>query len=130
MKKYALGVYEKAIPGDLSWREKLQAAKDAGYDFMEISIDETDAKLARLEWTREERMELVNLMSEIGLPLRSMCLSGHRKYPLGSPDPAIEARSMEIMEKAISACASSSSPATTSTMSPPPRRPWSASGAI
>ena len=101
MKKYALGVYEKAIPGDLSWREKLQAAKDAGYDFMEISIDETDAKLARLEWTREERMELVNLMSEIGLPLRSMCLSGHRKYPLGSPDPAIEARSMEIMEKAI-----------------------------
>lgn len=101
MKKYALGVYEKAIPGDLSWREKLQAAKDAGYDFMEISIDETDAKLARLEWTREERMELVDLMSEIGLPLRSMCLSGHRKYPLGSPDPAIEARSMEIMEKAI-----------------------------
>lgn len=101
MKKYALGVYEKAIPGSLSWREKLQAAKDAGYDFMEISIDETDAKLARLEWTRRERRELVELMSEIGLPLRSMCLSGHRRYPLGSPDPSAEARGMEIMEKAI-----------------------------
>ncbi len=30
-----------------------------------------------------------------------MCLSGHRKYPLGSSDPAVRERSMEIMEKAI-----------------------------
>ena len=38
---------------------------------------------------------------EVGLPIRSMCLSGHRKYPLGSAVPAIRARGMEIMEKAI-----------------------------
>ena len=101
MKKYYLGVYEKAIPGNLSWREKLEAAKAAGYDFLEISIDETDAKLARLEWTKEERAELVKTMQEVGVPIRSMCLSGHRKYPLGSSDPATEARGMEIMEKAI-----------------------------
>lgn len=101
MKKYYLGVYEKAIPGDLSWREKLEAAKAAGYDFLEISIDETDAKLARLEWTKEERLELVQTMKEVGVPIRSMCLSGHRKYPFGASDPAVEARSMEIMEKAI-----------------------------
>ena len=101
MKKYYLGVYEKAIPGNLSWREKLEAAKAAGYDFLEISIDETDAKLARLEWTEEERFELVKTMKEVGVPIRSMCLSGHRKYPLGASDPAVEARSMEIMEKAI-----------------------------
>ncbi|MBR3069469.1 MAG: L-ribulose-5-phosphate 4-epimerase, partial [Lachnospiraceae bacterium] len=100
MKKYYLGVYEKAIPGNLSWREKLEAAKAAGYDFLEISIDETDAKLARLEWTKEERAELVKTMQEVGVPIRSMCLSGHRKYPLGASDPAVEARSMEIMEKA------------------------------
>ncbi len=31
----------------------------------------------------------------------SMCLSGHRKYSLGSSDPKICARGMEIMEKAI-----------------------------
>lgn len=101
MKKYYLGVYEKAIPGNLSWREKLEAAKAAGYDFLEISIDETDAKLARLDWTEEERFELVKTMKEVGVPIRSMCLSGHRKYPLGASDPAVEARSMEIMEKAI-----------------------------
>ena len=101
MKKYAIGLYEKAMPPALSWREKLAFAKEAGYDFVEISIDEKDEKLARLDWTADERLELVRTMKEVGLPIRSMCLSGHRKYPLGAPDPAVRARSMEIMEKAI-----------------------------
>lgn len=101
MKKYLLGLYEKAMPGTLTWKEKLETAKEAGYDFVEISIDETPEKLARLEWTKEERLELVKAMYETGLPIRSMCLSGHRKYPLGSSDPAVRERGMEIMEKAL-----------------------------
>lgn len=101
MKPYTLGLYEKALPGELSWREKLSCAKQAGYDALEISIDETDQKLARLDWPRQTRMELISLMSEIGMPIRTMCLSGHRKYPLGASDPAVRRRGMEIMEKAI-----------------------------
>lgn len=101
MSAYTIGLYEKAMPKELTWREKMTAAKEAGYDFVEISIDETDEKLARLEWTKEERQELVKTMYETGIPLRTMCLSGHRKYPLGSSDPAACARGMEIMEKAI-----------------------------
>lgn len=100
-KEYTLGLYEKAMPSDLTWEEKLLAAKEVGYDFVEISIDETDAKLARLEMSKEERVELVALMAKIGVPIRTMCLSGHRKYPLGSSDPVTCARGMEIMEKAI-----------------------------
>ena len=98
---YTLGLYEKAMPSDLTWREKLLTAKEAGFDFVEISIDETDAKLSRLDMTKEERFGLVRLMQETGVPIRTMCLSGHRKYPLGSSDPAVEARGIEIMEKAI-----------------------------
>ena len=101
MKAYTLGLYEKAMPSTLSWEERLAEAKNAGFDFVEISIDETDAKLARLDWTAAERLELLKTMDKVGLPIRSMCLSGHRKYPLGSPDAATRARSMEIMEKAI-----------------------------
>ncbi|MDD6326044.1 MAG: L-ribulose-5-phosphate 3-epimerase [Lachnospiraceae bacterium] len=105
MKPYTLGLYEKAMPKELSWREKLTAAKEAGYDFVEISIDETEEKLARLDMPGEERTELVNLMAEIGVPIRTMCLSGHRKYPLGSNDPATCARGMEIMQKAVTLAA-------------------------
>lgn len=100
-RQYSLGLYEKAMPAELTWKEKLEAAKAAGYDFVEISVDETDAKLSRLEWTKEERLELVKTMYEVGVPIRTMCLSGHRKYPLGSETPEIRERGMEIMEKAI-----------------------------
>ncbi len=101
MKAYTLGLYEKAMPGNLSWEEKLQAAKEAGFDFVEISIDETEEKLSRLDMPMEERNKLNRLAQELGIGFRSMCLSGHRKYPLGSSDPAVCARGMEIMEKAI-----------------------------
>ncbi len=100
-KAYTLGLYEKAIPGTLNWKEKLIAAKEARYDFVEISIDETDEKLSRLDMRKEERLELVGLMMEVGIPIRTMCLSGHRKYPIGSSDQAVCQRGMEIMEKAI-----------------------------
>lgn len=101
MKAYTLGLYEKAMPPDLTWEEKLQAAKSAGFDFVEISIDETEEKLARLDWSKKERLELIDTMFAAGIPIRSMCLSGHRKYPLGSNNPEIAGRGMEIMEKAI-----------------------------
>lgn len=101
MKAYTLGLYEKAMPQELSWKEKLSAAKVAGFDFVEISIDETDDKLARLDMSKEERLELVTLMNEVKLPIRTMCLSGHRRYPIGSSDPKICKRGMDIMEKAI-----------------------------
>ena len=98
MNKYTIGLYEKAMHPGLSWREKLAFAKESGYDFVEISIDEKDEKLSRLDWTAQERRELVDTMKDVGLPIRSMCLSGHRKYPLGSADPATRERGMEIME--------------------------------
>ena len=100
-KKYHIGLDEKAMPSALNWEEKLQCARDCGYDFVEISIDESDARLARLEWTTQERAQLRETMQKIGVPIRSMCLSGHRKYPFGASDPAVRQRSLEIMEKAI-----------------------------
>lgn len=101
VKIYSIGLYEKAMPNTLTWEEKLICAKKAGYDFIEMSVDETDAKLARLEMTPEECDELLRLTTRIGMPIRSMCLSGHRRFPLGSHDDAIVARGMEIMQKAI-----------------------------
>lgn len=101
MKTYTLGLYEKSMPAELSWKEKLEAAKSAGFDFLEMSIDETEEKLERLEMTEPERLELIKLTKETGIPIGTMCLSGHRKYPLGSHDPQVKKKSMEIMRKAI-----------------------------
>ena len=102
MNQYAIGLYEKAIPKTMSWSEKLLCAKDCNYDFLEISIDETEEKLSRLNWTKEQRREMLDLMRNLDLPIRSMCLSAHRKYPFGASEKAVRDRGMEIMEKAIS----------------------------
>ena len=100
MQGISLGLYEKAMPERLTVREKLALAKRAGFDRMEISIDESDAKLARL-FEADQRREILSAVRETGLPIRTMCLSGHRKYPLGSEDAAVRARSLEIMQAAI-----------------------------
>ena len=43
--EYRLGIYEKAMPNEYTWRERLEAAKKGGFDFLEISVDESDARL-------------------------------------------------------------------------------------
>jgi predicted hexulose-6-phosphate isomerase len=98
---YQLGLYEKAMPGTLTFKEKLEAVKSAGFDFMELSIDETDEKLARLDWNDREIHHLRQLIEETGIPVSSICLSAHRRFPLGDPDKATRERSLVIMEKAI-----------------------------
>ena len=65
---------------------------------LEMSIDETEEKLARLDQSVDE---IEKAIEKTGVPIKSICLSGHRKYPLGSHDPKIRERGMEIMEKAI-----------------------------
>ena len=101
LNQHALGLYEKALPGELGWRERLETAKRMGFDFMEISIDETDERLGRLDWGRGERRALREAVWETDMPLRSMCLSGHRRYPFGSEDADARRRAREILEKAL-----------------------------
>lgn len=101
MKAYQLGLYEKSMPKTLTWEEKLELTKLSGFDWLEISVDETDEKLARLDWTVEERNAVRAAMEKTGVKMNTMCLSGHRKYPLGTKDEKTRERSLEIMEKAI-----------------------------
>lgn len=100
-KNYRLGLYEKAMPDFESWVEKLLLTRETGFDWLEISIDETDKKLSRLDWDESQYKELKNAIANTGVPIHTMCLSGHRRFPLGSHDPAIRAKAMDIMKKAI-----------------------------
>ena len=98
---YKLSVYEKAMPGHIGWKEKLTAAKEAGYDGVELSVDESDERLSRLDWSAAQRLDLLRASRETGVRLPSLCLSGHRRYPLGSRDPQTVRRGMAILEKAV-----------------------------
>ncbi|MGV6989089.1 L-ribulose-5-phosphate 3-epimerase [Testudinibacter sp. P80/BLE/0925] len=101
MRKHKLGIYEKALPKNLSWQDRLSIAKSCGFDFVEISIDESDERLARLDWSKAERLEIVQAILETGITIPSMCLSGHRRFPFGSHDEKVRSEAYAIMEKAI-----------------------------
>lgn len=96
-----LGIYEKALPKNISWKERLLLAKKLGFDFVEMSIDETDERLDRLDWTREERKEIREAIDETNVKILSICLSGHRRFPFGSEDAKVRAIALELMEKAL-----------------------------
>jgi L-ribulose-5-phosphate 3-epimerase len=96
-----LGIYEKALPPGLAWAPLLACAGEAGYDYVEMSIDESDARLARVKWSAAERTAFRRAMDETGMPVRSICLSGHRRMPFGSADPALRRQARELMAGAI-----------------------------
>ncbi|MFC3928122.1 L-ribulose-5-phosphate 3-epimerase [Streptococcus caprae] len=96
-----IGIYEKATPKHFTWLERLQFAKELGFDFVEMSVDETDARWARLDWTKEERLDVVKAIYETGVRIPTICFSGHRRYPLGSNDPELETEALSAMKKCI-----------------------------
>jgi len=100
-KAVPLGIYEKALPAGEDWFARLKMAKELGFDFVEMSVDESDHRLARLDWSREQRMAVVDAVARTGVRIPSMCLSAHRRFPLGSEDDATRAQGLEVMRKAI-----------------------------
>lgn len=101
LKAYTLGLYEKAMPSSMNFREMLAMTARCGFDRLEISVDESDARLSRLEWTSAQINDLRRMVDDTGVPIKSMCLSGHRRFPMGSHNPEIRERSMDMMKKAV-----------------------------
>lgn len=96
-----LGLYEKALPADLCWEERLKIAKMAGYDFIEISIDETDEKIERVKWTPAQCDEILAATHRQQIPILTMCLSGNRRYPIGSEDEPVRKMGVDLIKDAV-----------------------------
>lgn len=99
--KIPVGVYEKAFPADYSWKQILASAKQAGYDFVEMSIDESSERLERLHWSHSDRAALRKAIFDTGMPIWGMGISAHRKFPLGSASPDIRKQGLSIFQKSI-----------------------------
>lgn len=99
-----IGVYEKALPLDVDWHERLTLAKQVGFDFVELSCDESSDRQARMDWTAKQRGELRNAIASSGTPILTMCLSAHRRLALGSADQQIRQQGLSLMQKAIGFC--------------------------
>ncbi|MDQ0514102.1 L-ribulose-5-phosphate 3-epimerase [Mycoplasmoides fastidiosum] len=104
MIKTQLGLYEKALHDQLTLEQKVLLAKQAQFAFLELSIDESESRLARLDWSDQEWIKLKDFLDQHQFRFGSLCLSGHRKYPLGSSDPVVREHSVRMLEKALRIC--------------------------
>ena len=96
-----VGLYEKALPKNLTWEERLNLTRKTGFDFLEISIDDTDERLARLLWSSAEISDIKDLVEKTGLKIQSLSLSAHRRFPLGSKSTETRNRSLDIFKRSI-----------------------------
>lgn len=99
--KQPIGIYEKGLPYSISWKERLLMAKRIGFDYIELSIDEDEERIARLDWSASQKRELQTMAQDLQIPIFSLCLSAHRKYSLGSTDPSTRKKGRDILAKAI-----------------------------
>ena len=100
-KAIKVGLYEKALPKTLTWEERLNLTRKTGFDFLEMSIDDSDERLARLEWTPAEINDIKDLVQKTGVKIQSLSLSAHRRFPLGSRSAETRARSLDIFKRSI-----------------------------
>ena len=102
-KKYKLGIYEKAFPEHMSIFEMLMEAKYAGYDYLEMSIDRTDAKINRV-YDINIQNQILSAIKEAEFPIESVCLSAHSLYCIGSEDPDIREKALDIFRHCLDFC--------------------------
>lgn len=95
-----VGLYEKALPS-MDWPDLLENARRLGFDFVEMSVDESDHRLARLDWSGEQRRSFVDQLKITGMRVPSICLSGTRRFPPGSGDAALAREGANILRKAV-----------------------------
>jgi len=87
MRGIKLGIYEKALVGLPDWAAFFAQVPDAGFSFVDLSIDETPERAARLDWDRATRRLVRDAAADAQVQIGGLCLSLHRSVMPGSADP-------------------------------------------
>ncbi|MFF2387201.1 L-ribulose-5-phosphate 3-epimerase [Agromyces sp. NPDC058104] len=96
----AVGIYEKALAGE-DWAANCEQAASAGYSFVELSVDDSPERLARLTWSKSTRRKVRQTAASAGVHVGTIVLSAHRSFPWGSADSAVRQRADELAAQAI-----------------------------
>jgi hexulose-6-phosphate isomerase len=89
--KVRKGVYVGMLPKNLSYADRFQLARDAGFDDVECATI-TDPRVAQ---------EIQQAAATSGLRIHSVMNQAHWKFPLSSSDPAVVAESLQGMETSL-----------------------------
>ena len=65
--EHLLGIYEKALDAEDDWYQRMEKARELGFDFLEISIDETDERLSRIYGNDREIYQIQDAARKAGV---------------------------------------------------------------
>ena len=99
-----LGIYEKALQWNGSWDDLFAQAARGGFAFVDISVDETPEREARLAWTPAQRAAVREAAERSGVALGGPGPPAHRRIAPGTSDPAMRARAREVLVEGIDLC--------------------------
>lgn len=101
MSSARFGIYEKALPSSSDWPSKFDVAAKAGYAFVELSVDDSQTRLKRLDWSADERAALRDASANSGVRVQTIVLSALRKFALGSKERTTRERALELLARAV-----------------------------
>lgn len=104
-----LGIYEKALvggplEGPEDWRSFLAQVPRAGFSFIDLSVDESPQREARLEWDAPYCRMVRGAAEAVGTAIGGLCLSLHRRIAPGSADPDTRRRARRVMARGLQVC--------------------------
>ncbi len=85
--------------GDRSVKDSLKLAKDAGFDGVELALNETGE--TSLESTEKEILEIKKYVEDLGLETYSVATGLFWDYPITSDDEKIREKAKDIVKKEI-----------------------------
>jgi L-ribulose-5-phosphate 3-epimerase len=100
----SLGIYEKALAWTGDWGTLFADVRRAGFTFVDLSVDETPDRRARLRWSAETRASVREAAAREGVLLGGLCLSAHRATGPGSADPQVRADAAQMFDQGIRLC--------------------------
>ena len=104
MAQVTIGIYEKALRWSGDWDTFFDDVRTAGFSFVDLSIDETPERRARLAWSSDTRRQVRDAAERQGIQLGGLCLSVHRAVGPGSADPQVRAEADRIFAQGIHLC--------------------------
>lgn len=93
------GINRWSLPADWTIRQCMEAAKKAGFEGIELALDESGE--LSLETGAAEVRAIKDLADGIGLELNSLATGLFWQYPMTSGDPQVRAKSKSIVRKAL-----------------------------
>ena len=92
-----------SVPGGVPFAEMFRRLAEAGFDGVELNLEQDNASLHSLtmETTEAELREIRALAEDSGLAIAGISTGLCGKYPLGSDDPSVRERGKDIIRRQL-----------------------------